>query len=129
MIYPDYKYHERGKEHPAADVAERRRHPRMELQVALRCIRLDPDCGRATELLRAVDISRSGMGATANRPFYPGQRTVLCMPLTDVTGRRNIYATVVRCTASHDGGYCLGLKFDAPAVDSWCGMSRGAVAA
>ncbi len=129
MISPDFKYYDNGQEDSTVDAGERRRHPRMELQVALRCIRLDPDCGQATELLRAVDISRNGMGVVSSKPFYPGQRMILCMPLTNRTGRRDIYASVVRCIPVPEGGYRVGLQFEAPAVDSWCGVSSNMMAA
>jgi hypothetical protein len=90
---------------------EKRRHPRTQLQMTLRCIRLDPDCGEVTDTLHMVDISRGGMGAICDRAFYPGQRIVLCVPLTEKTGRRSIYATVIRCRQSQEG-YAVGLEFD-----------------
>ena len=90
---------------------ERRRHPRTQLQMTLRCIRLDPDCGEVTDTLHMLDISRGGMGAVCDRAFYPGQRIVLCVPLTEKSGRRNIYATVIRCRQSQEG-YAVGMEFD-----------------
>jgi hypothetical protein len=90
---------------------ERRRHPRTRLQMTLRGIRLDPDGGDVSDTLRMVDISRSGMGAVFDRWLYPGQRLVLCLPLHEDGGRRNINASVRRCTKVAEG-YRVGLQFD-----------------
>ena len=97
---------------------ERRRHPRTHLQIRLQCIRLDPEGGDVVAMLDTVDISRCGVGAMSDRPFYPGQRVVLCMPLSSMGGRRNIYATVVRCRREEEG-YNVGIEFDASAVSIW----------
>jgi hypothetical protein len=94
-----------------ANLTEKRRHYRTQLQMTLRCIRLDPDCGEVVDTLHMLDISRSGMGAICDRAFYPGQRLVLCVPMTDKSGRRNIYATVLRCRQAEEG-YAVGLEFD-----------------
>lgn len=90
---------------------ERRHHPRTQLQMRIQCIRFDPDGGDVVDVLETVDISRNGIGAIADRPFYPGQRVLLCMPLTGMGGRRNIYASVVRCRQMSDG-YRVGMAFD-----------------
>lgn len=90
---------------------EKRRHPRTVVEMTLRGIRLDPEGGEVVDWLRMQDISRSGMGAVSARPFYPGQRFVLCLPLSGDTGRRHIYATVRRCRPGEDG-YRVGLEFD-----------------
>ncbi|MDY6913526.1 MAG: PilZ domain-containing protein [Planctomycetota bacterium] len=102
------------EQHPA----ERRRHPRTQLQIAVNSIRLDPDGGDVTDTLHMVDISRNGMGAVCDRSFYPGQRLVLCLPLSPAKGRRNIYARVVRCRPREDG-YHVGLQFDLSALGAW----------
>ena len=94
---------------------ERRRHPRTQLQMAVRSIRLDPDGGDPVDTLHMVDISRSGLGAYTDRPFYPGQRVVLCLPLSNNGGRRNIYATAVRCRPEEEG-YKVGLAFDMASI-------------
>lgn len=88
---------------PSTISAERRRHPRTALRMSLRCVRLDPDGGDVEDTLHMVDISRSGMGAICQRPFYPGQRIVLCLPQSEGNGRRNIYASVVRFAPGRRG--------------------------
>lgn len=94
---------------------ERRRHPRAHLQMTLRGIRLDPDGGDPVEVLHTTDISRKGMGAYSDRAFYPGQRILVCLPLSSQGGRRNIYGTIVRCRQC-DEGYRVGVEFDAASV-------------
>ena len=98
-------------------LVERRRHPRTRLSMTLGCIRLDPDGGDVVDSLQMTDISRSGLGAQCRRPYYPGQRIVLNLPLPGSDGRRNVYATIVRCRT--DGQeYKVGFEFDAPYVGS-----------
>lgn len=106
---------------------ERRRHPRTRLEMTLQGIRLDPDGGDVVDALHMTDISRSGLGARTERSFYPGQRIVLCLPLTQSSGQRNIYATIVRC-ARQDEAFEVGLEFDTSSVGAWH-ASNGAVAA
>ncbi len=96
---------------------ERRRHPRTQLTMSAHCIRLDPDGGDVMDRIDVVDISRSGMGAICDRPFYPGQRVILCLPRTE-GGHRNIYASVVRCRHRTEG-YRIGLEFDRSAIGAW----------
>ncbi len=96
---------------------ERRRHPRTRLQMVLHGIRLDPDGGDVRDTLQMQDISRGGMGATAGRWLYQGQRIVLCLPLHPDGGRRNLYATVVRCAKGKEG-FDVGLEFDRVPLDS-----------
>jgi c-di-GMP-binding flagellar brake protein YcgR len=86
--------------------------------MSLRCVRLDPDCGDVVDTLHMVDISRGGMGAICERPFYPGQRIVLCLPQTGENGRRNIYASVVRSRLT-DEEYRVGLAFDRSSASTW----------
>jgi hypothetical protein len=83
--------------------------------MTVRSVRLDPDGGDPLDTLHMVDISRNGLGAYSDRPFYPGQRVVLCLPLSNNGGRRNIYATAVRCRPEQDG-YRVGLEFDTASV-------------
>ena len=97
---------------------ERRHHPRTQLQVQLQCIRLDPDGGDVVMKLETIDISRSGVGVVSDRQFYPGQRVLLCMPLSSMGERRNICATVVRCRQREDG-YSVGMEFDRAAMNLW----------
>lgn len=108
------------REHRPVD---RRRHPRTRLSMILGCIRLDPDGGDVVDSLRMTDISRSGMGALCQRPYYPGQRIMLNLPLPSGSGRRNVYATVIRCKQGDDG-YHVGLEFDSPYVGSAFASSR-----
>ncbi len=107
---------------------ERRRFPRTQVRMQIRAIRLDPDGGDVTNLLETQDISRGGMGALTDRPLYPGQRMLLCLPLSDSDGRRNTYATVVRCRAVEDG-YRVGLEFDMPIFQAAKGDEAVAAAA
>lgn len=109
-------------------VTERRRHPRTQLQMTLTCIRLDPDGGDVLDTLHMVDISRSGLGAISDRPYYPGQRIVLCLPLSPNGGRRNIYARVVRCRQDQEG-YRIGLQFDSTSMAAWYGPATAAAPA
>ena len=57
------------------------------------------------------------MGALADRWLYQGQRIVLCLPLHPDGGRRNLYATVIRC-GKGDDGYQVGLQFDHASLDA-----------
>ena len=107
---------------------ERRRHSRMQLQMTVDCVRLDPDGGDVNDRLHLIDISRGGLGAVCDRPHYPGQRVMLSLPLSEVGGQRNIYASVVRCRQREDG-YHVGLEFDASSIGSSCGMMMGELVA
>ena len=104
---------------------ERRRHPRTRLAMTLGCIRLDPDGGDVVDAIRMTDISRSGLGARCTRPYYPGQRIVLNLPLPSSGGRRNVYATIVRCCQAADQ-YIVGLEFDAPYAGATYGFHPAA---
>ena len=106
---------------------ERRRHPRTMVQMSLRGVRLDPEEGEIIDSLRMVDISKGGMGVYSDRPAYPGQRFILCLPV-DTGGRRNMYATVMRCS-QNDAGYRLGMQFDAISAGNWGGVSSYVAAA
>jgi hypothetical protein len=107
---------------------ERRRHPRTKLQMTLQGIRLDPDGGDVVDALRMCDISRSGMGVHTARSFYPGQRVVLCLPLSDHGGRRNIYATVVRCSKEQED-FRVGMEFDTVSLGRLYGGASSVAAA
>ena len=109
----------------AASHIEKRRHPRTLVRMNLKGVRLDPDGGEVVDLLQMVDISRGGLGALSERALYPGQRFVLCLPLTDRNGRRNIYATVRRCEhVAFDGAYQVGLEFDSASAHECVGSSE-----
>ena len=99
------------------NMAERRRHPRTQLKMTLPCLRLDPDGGDVIDSLQTVDISKSGIGAYCERPYYPGQRILLNLPISKTRGRRSIYASVVRCKPDQDG-YHIGLQFEASSAAS-----------
>jgi hypothetical protein len=101
---------------------ERRRHPRTMVQMTLRGVRMDPEEGEIIDSLQMMDISRGGMGALVDRAAYPGQRFILCLPLSDKGGRRNVYATVMRSRQT-EGGCHVGLRFDNFANDAWVGVS------
>ena len=105
---------------------ERRRHPRTRLAMMLGCIRLDPDGGDVVDSLHMRDISRSGLGAYSARPYYPGQRIVLNLPIPADGSRRNVYATIVRCRQAEEG-YSIGFAFDAPYVGEAYRYSRSAI--
>jgi len=107
---------------------DRRRHPRTRLQMTLGCIRLDPDGGDVVDSLHMTDISRSGLGADCERPHYRGQRIVLSLPLPISAGRKNVYATIVRCE-QREGGYRVGFEFDAPYVGAAYAYPSGIAAA
>jgi len=106
---------------PTVRPVERRRHPRTPLKMRLTGIRLDPDGGEILDSLQMLDISRSGMGAICDRPFYPGQRLVLCVPLSPERGRRNLYARVVRCRQVEQG-FHIGVEFDASSVSTFASV-------
>jgi hypothetical protein len=117
-----------GTIEPVDAPIERRRHPRTCVKMILRGVRLDPEEGEILDSLRMVDISRGGMGAYVDRPAYPGQRFVLCLPISEKSGRRNIYATVMRARQTEDG--CrVGLRFENVAVGDWAGVSTAMSAA
>jgi len=98
------------------------------VRMTLRGVRLDPEEGAILDTLEMVDISRGGMGAMVGRPAYPGQRFILCLPISEKMGRRNVYATVTRCRRSEEG--CLvGLQFDRAAVGEWSAVSTDALVA
>lgn len=107
---------------------ERRRHPRTKLEIRLRGIRLDPDCGEVVEQLHMRDISKSGIGATSARAFYPGQRIVLALPAPSSGRQRNLYATVVRCRQTEQG-YRVGMEFDNAAGEAYRQADERMVAA
>ena len=98
---------------------EKRRHPRTLLRMTFNAIRFDPDGGEVVDTFHMMDISRSGMGVVAERYMYPGQRMVLCLPMTEATGRRSIYASVRRCGRG-EGGYEIGLEFDSASLAASC---------
>jgi hypothetical protein len=83
----------------------------------VQCIRFDPDGGDVVDVLETFNISRNGLGAFADRAYYPGQRVLICLPLTSIGGQRSIYATVVRCRQESDG-YNVGLSFDNASMGS-----------
>ena len=114
--------------HRTTPAIERRRHTRTQLQMTLKAIRLDPDGGDPVDTLHMTDISRGGMGCYADRAFYPGQRIVLCLPLSGRQGRRNVYATVVRCRQGEEG-YRVGLEFDNASAGARYGMGQTVAAA
>ena len=91
------------------------------------CLRLDPDGYDVVDILDTVDISRAGLGVTTDRSYYPGQRIVVSLPMSEAQGHRNLYATVVRCQPQ-DKGSRVGLRFDSASVGSWCGISGAAAA-
>lgn len=97
---------------------ERRRHPRVLVQMPLRCIRLDPANVDVVDTLHTLDISRSGLGAHTDRAYYPGQRILLDMPMSETHGRRRIYASVKRCSQDSQG-YRVGLKFDSVIIGAF----------
>lgn len=107
---------------------EKRRHPRTSVQMSLKGIRLDPDGGHVVDALHMMDISRSGMGALAERHFYPGQRLILNLPMTDQSGRRSIYATIRRCGPG-EAGYQVGLEFDNASLAASCPAGAALAAA
>jgi len=94
----------------------------------LRCLRLEPDGHNIVDTLDAVDISRSGLGAMVGVSYYPGQRVIVSLPLTESQGRRNIYATVVRCRREGSRSR-IGLEFDSISLGSWCGVSSAVAVA
>jgi hypothetical protein len=108
--------------------AERRRHQRTQLRMTLHGINLDPEAGTSQDTLEMVDISRGGLGANADRYMYPGQKIVLCLPLHPDGGRRNIYATVVRCGRVTES-YRVGLQFDHVAMGASVGFAPATAAA
>ena len=107
---------------------ERRRHPRTQLNMPVSCLRLDPEDGDVLDSIHLVDVSRSGLGAISERYYYPGQRVVLTLPLTTESGRRVLYASVVRCRQRAEG-YHIGLEFDATSVVSYAGYDVAMAAA
>ena len=108
---------------------ERRRHTRTQIQMRVDCIRLDPDGEDIIDSLETLNISSSGIGAISQHRFYPGQRVLLCLPLTSVGGRRNVYASVVRCRQDREG-YSVGLEFDSTSGGALCNpLPAAAVAA
>jgi hypothetical protein len=96
--------------------------------MTLGCIRLDPDGGDVVDSLRMTDISLGGLGAMCRRPYYPGQRIVLNLPLPSSGGRRNVYATITRCNQLADD-YKVGFEFDAPYVGQAYGCAYAVAAA
>lgn len=106
---------------------ERRRHARTKLECAFQGVRLDPDGCNVVDTFEGVDISRSGVGAFSSRSYYPGQRVVVALPLSDRSGHRNIYAKVVR-SRQKDRQWEVGLAFDGVSADTWYGVSTLAAA-
>ena len=106
---------------------ERRRHSRTHLNMMLHGIRLDPEGGDVHDTLQMVDISRGGLGAVSDRWLYPGQKILLCLPLHPQGVRKNMYATVVRCSKGADG-YHIGLEFDRVIFSAALGTATAAAA-
>lgn len=102
---------------------EKRRFPRTQVQMGVRCVRLDPNEGDVIDNLHLQDISRGGLGALTDRSYYPGQRVVLHIPLPDGRGKRRVYATVRRCGQDRYQGYRIGLEFEGASVGNWCGVA------
>jgi len=95
----------------------------MLMDTTLNCICLDPDAVDVVNSLRTIDISRGGIGALSRRPFYPGERLVLCMPLSPGTGRRNLYASVVQSRYDcQNEGHRVGLRFHNGAIGACQGI-------
>ena len=107
---------------------ERRRYRRHAMETTLQGIRLDPDGGDVVDTFRTRDVSHNGLGAMTERAFYPGQRVVLTMEPESGPGRRNIYATIVRCRSAQSG-YRIGMQFDSVTTDAWHGVASDTVAA
>lgn len=107
--------------------AERRRHPRTQLNASITGIRLDPDGGDVIEDLHMVDLSRGGMGAISGHAYYRGQRLVVCLPGMENGGRRNMYATVVNSRQTEEG-YRVGFAFDCASLASACFVGARAAA-
>ncbi len=101
-------------------VAERRRHPRTQVNMSVRCIRLDPDGGDVVDNLEVLDISRGGIGALSDRSLYPGQRLIVRVPHSGDGEFRSINATVVRCRHRNEG-YRVGLMFESTALGAFAG--------
>ncbi len=108
--------------------AERRRHSRTHIHIRIRALRLDPDGGEVIDSLQMQDISRGGLGAISEKPYYPGQRVILCLPMSAAKGRRNVYATIRRCRRVEDG-YSLGMEFDTVSMAGWASNGDNALAA
>jgi hypothetical protein len=89
---------------------ERRLYARTQLQVTIRGLRMDPG-GDLVDTFHMLDISRGGLGAIVDRPYYRGQRVVMSLPVLDDGTRRSVYASVVRCRGDRDG-YHVGLRFE-----------------
>jgi hypothetical protein len=95
-----------------AAIAERRLHPRTQIQMPIQAIRLDPDGADLLEQLEMVDISRGGMGAISSRAFYPGQRLVMKLPGLGMSVR-SICGVIRRC-AKVEERHHLGIQFEQP---------------
>ena len=100
--------------HPTG--CEKRRHPRTQIRMGMRCVFLDPDGPRILDHLDAVDISKGGIGAISDHRYYPGQRVLTSIPRAGESSQRNMYATVVRCKPDREGGFQIGLAFDAATI-------------
>lgn len=104
-----------------AHTSERRLHRRTQLRMPVTAIRLDPDGGDLMEHLTTADISRGGIGAFSDRPFYPGQRLVLKLPAPGM-GVRSVCGVVKRC-CPQEGKYRLGIEFAHPIASLWADSS------
>ena len=105
--------------------SERRRHGRVQVQMALQAVRLEPDNVDVMDRLHMTDVSRSGVGAISDHRYYPGQRVLIYLPLTGQSGQRVLYATVRRCRP-HAEGYRLGMEFDRTSLDTWYSQAGAA---
>ena len=84
--------------------------------------------GDILDRLDVVDVSAGGMGALADRSFYPGQRVVLSLPRTQEGKKRSIHATIVRCRQKSQG-FHIGMRFDASVISSWANSESMSLAA
>jgi len=96
---------------------ERRLYPRTQVQMRIQVLRLDPNEGDLVDQIQMVDISRGGIGAISNKPFYPGQRLVMKLPAPGMDVR-SLCGVVRRCDRRGEQ-FMVGVEFDHP-IASLC---------
>ncbi len=107
-------------------VQERRRFPRWTWDAQLQSIYIDSDGRKIVELIRAVDISKGGLGAITRYAHTIGEHFVLGLPEPD--GKtRYVHAKVVRSWDDEEGSH-VGMKFSNIPADlgHWLNVSLAA---
>ncbi len=111
---------EAPSDHSDDDNPNRRTYPRISVPEHIRCmIRLGDNTGQhGTYLVRARDVSPTGLGFSSEQVFQP--RTRCTVAFQDGQGRGMVRsAVVVWCRPVDDHWHDVGVRFDQPIDADW----------